>query len=113
MGPVISKEHLAKVEHYIELGKQEGASLVLGGKRPTQESLQKGLFIEPTIFTDCHGDMKVVQEESFGPIMTIERFSTEEEAVALANYKFFQTHAPSQTFFLEYNTDFSFIIQDI
>ncbi|MFE3891186.1 betaine-aldehyde dehydrogenase [Priestia sp. YIM B13446] len=85
MGPVISKEHLAKVEHYIELGKQEGASLVLGGKRPTQESLQKGLFIEPTIFTDCHGDMKVVQEESFGPIMTIERFSTEEEAVALAN----------------------------
>lgn len=56
MGPVISKEHLAKVEHYIELGKQEGASLVLGGKRPTQDSLQKAylsnqLFLQTVMET--------------------------------------------------------------
>jgi betaine-aldehyde dehydrogenase len=85
MGPVISAEHLATIEDYIQAGLQEGATLVLGGKRPTAPELQKGFFIEPTIFTNCHSSMHIVQEESFGPVLTIETFETEEEAIRLAN----------------------------
>lgn len=85
MGPVISAEHLKKLERYIERGIEEGAILIAGGKRPTDPHLQKGFFIEPTIFTNCHSKMHIIQEESFGPIMTIEVFHSEEEAVYLAN----------------------------
>lgn len=85
MGPVISAEHLAKIERYIQMGIDEGATLVLGGKRPTAPELQKGFFIEPTIFTNCHSSMRIVQEESFGPVLTVEKFNSEEEAIQLAN----------------------------
>ncbi|GIM46555.1 betaine aldehyde dehydrogenase [Collibacillus ludicampi] len=85
MGPVISAEHLASIEKYIQTGIQEGAKLVLGGKRPADPELQKGFFIEPTIFINCHTNMRIVQEESFGPVLTVETFDTEEEAVRLAN----------------------------
>ncbi|WP_205093613.1 betaine-aldehyde dehydrogenase [Thalassobacillus pellis] len=84
-GPLISAEHRAKVEEYVETGKQEGAELILGGKRPDQEELQNGFFYLPTIFTHCRSDMKIVQEEVFGPVLTIEKFSTKEEAVERAN----------------------------
>lgn len=85
MGPVISEEHLKTLEAYIKTGIDEGATLATGGKRPTAPELQKGFFMEPTIFTDCHRKMKIVQEESFGPILTVEIFNTEEEAIELAN----------------------------
>jgi betaine-aldehyde dehydrogenase len=85
MGPVISAEHLESVETYIQLGIQEGGTLVIGGKRPIAPELQKGFFIEPTIFTNCNTKMRIVQEESFGPVLTVETFETEEEAVRLAN----------------------------
>ena len=85
MGPVISAEHLANIERYIQMGIDEGATLVLGGKRPTAPELQKGFFIEPTIFTNCHSSMRIVQEESFGPVLTVEKFNSEEEAIQLAN----------------------------
>ncbi|MGP7818610.1 betaine-aldehyde dehydrogenase [Niallia sp. 01092] len=85
MGPVISAQHLSKIEKYIKMGLEEGATLALGGKRPDHPELQKGFFIEPTIFTNCHSGMKIVKEESFGPVMTIESFNTEEEAIRLAN----------------------------
>ncbi|MCP3026471.1 betaine-aldehyde dehydrogenase [Halobacillus sp. A5] len=84
-GPLISKEHLEKVENYTAVGIKEGAKLITGGKRPTGKELQSGFFYEPTIFTDCDSSMRIVQEETFGPILTIERFHTEEEAVQLAN----------------------------
>ncbi len=84
-GPLISEEHRAKVEHYVELAKKEGATLVLGGKRPDAPELQNGFFYEPTIFTDCTNDMRIVQEEHFGPVLTIERFKSEEQAVEWAN----------------------------
>ncbi len=84
-GPLISNEHRAKVEKYVEIGKQEGAKLALGGSRPEQEELQNGSFYLPTIFTECKADMRIVQEEVFGPVLTIETFKTEEEAVTLAN----------------------------
>jgi betaine-aldehyde dehydrogenase len=85
MGPVISAEHLASIEKYIQMGIDEGATLVLGGKRPTDPKLQKGFFIEPTIFTNCHPKMRIVQEESFGPVLTVEKFNSEEEAIKLSN----------------------------
>ncbi|SER01562.1 betaine-aldehyde dehydrogenase [Piscibacillus halophilus] len=85
MGPLISGEHLTKVENYVEAGKKEGATLVVGGKRPEDPALQDGFFYLPTIFTDCTTDMSIVQDEAFGPIITVEKFQTEEEAVNLAN----------------------------
>lgn len=85
MGPVISEEHLKTLETYIKTGIDEGATLATGGKRPSAPELQKGFFMEPTVFTNCHHKMKIVQEESFGPILTIEAFNTEEEAIELAN----------------------------
>ncbi|WP_255437488.1 betaine-aldehyde dehydrogenase [Thalassobacillus sp. CUG 92003] len=84
-GPLISEEHRAKVEHYVEIGKEEGAHLILGGKRPDDPELQNGFFYLPTIFTECSSDMKIVQEEVFGPVLTIEKFTSKEEAVSLAN----------------------------
>ncbi|UOR10236.1 betaine-aldehyde dehydrogenase [Halobacillus amylolyticus] len=84
-GPMISAEHRRKVEGYVELGKQEGATLRTGGKRPDSPELQNGFFYEPTIFTDCTTDMRIVQEEVFGPVLTVERFTTKEEAIQLAN----------------------------
>jgi len=84
-GPLISEEHRAKVEAYVEMGKKEGAKLVVGGSRPTDPTLQNGFFFLPTIFTNCTTDMRIVQEEGFGPVLTVERFTSEEEAVKLAN----------------------------
>ncbi|WP_027955615.1 betaine-aldehyde dehydrogenase [Halobacillus kuroshimensis] len=85
MGPLISAEHLAKVEAYVEAGVKEGASLVVGGRRPEDPELQQGFFYLPTIFTNCTTDMTVVQEEGFGPVITVEKFRSEKEAVTLAN----------------------------
>ncbi|MYL56719.1 betaine-aldehyde dehydrogenase [Virgibacillus halodenitrificans] len=84
-GPMISAEHRAKVEDYVEIGKKEGAKLVVGGKRPDDPALQNGFFYLPTIFTNCTSDMRIVQEEVFGPVLTVETFQTKEEAVKLAN----------------------------
>lgn len=85
MGPLTSEEHRAKVEKYIEIGKEEGANLLIGGKRPVGGEFEKGFFLEPTIFDGCSSDMRIVQEETFGPILTIETFKKEEEAIRLAN----------------------------
>ncbi|WP_077624223.1 betaine-aldehyde dehydrogenase [Sediminibacillus massiliensis] len=85
MGPLISAEHLAKVEKYVEAGIEEGAVLAVGGRRPDDPELQKGFFYLPTIFTGCSTEMSIVQEEAFGPVITVEKFHTEEEAVKLAN----------------------------
>jgi len=85
MGPLISAEHLAKVEGYVDIAKKEGATLLLGGSRPNDPALSDGFFYQPTLFTDCENDMRIVQEEVFGPVITVERFSTEDEAVERAN----------------------------
>lgn len=84
-GPMISAEHRAKVENYVEIGQKEGAKLAVGGKRPDDPELQGGFFYLPTIFTNCTNDMRIVQEEVFGPVLTVETFQTKEEAVKLAN----------------------------
>ncbi len=84
-GPLVSAQHRDKVEGYVALGLQEGARLLTGGRRPDAPELQRGFFFEPTVFDDCDRSMRIVQEETFGPILTVERFRTEEEAVFLGN----------------------------
>jgi len=84
-GALISEEHRAKVERYIEGAKAQGARLVAGGARPTEPDLQSGFFLRPTVFADCRPDMTIIREEVFGPVVTVERFTTEDEAIALAN----------------------------
>ncbi|MED2037643.1 betaine-aldehyde dehydrogenase [Bacillus wiedmannii] len=84
-GPLISMEHRAKVEKYVEIGKKEGAQLILGGERPEDPELQNGFFYKPTIFVNCHSQMRIVQEEVFGPVLTVETFKTTEEVIELAN----------------------------
>ncbi|WP_240191921.1 aldehyde dehydrogenase family protein [Desulforhopalus vacuolatus] len=85
MGPLISAQHLAKVENYMRVAEADGAHLELGGRRPEAADLQDGFFFLPTLFTGCHHDMRIVQEEVFGPVITVEKFTGEDEAVRLAN----------------------------
>ncbi len=82
-GPLVSEQQRAKVESYVASALAEGAALRTGGKRP--EHLAEGYFYEPTVLEHCHREMKVVREEVFGPVLTVETFRTEDEAVALAN----------------------------
>jgi betaine-aldehyde dehydrogenase len=84
-GPLVSAAHRAKIEDFVASAQAEGARLVAGGRRPEEPELQKGFFYRPTVFTDVRRDMRVIREETFGPILTVERFSTEEEAIALGN----------------------------
>ncbi|MFF8093066.1 aldehyde dehydrogenase family protein [Streptomyces sp. NPDC016675] len=84
-GPLSSAEHRAKVEAHIAAALEEGARLVTGGGRPDDPALGRGFFVLPTVFADCDRSMRIVQEEVFGPVVTVERFRTEDEAVELAN----------------------------
>ncbi|MGW6291123.1 aldehyde dehydrogenase family protein [Streptomyces sp. NPDC055058] len=84
-GPLSSAEHRDKVERHIAAAREEGARLVTGGTRPDDPALRNGYFLLPTIFADCDRSMNIVQDEVFGPVVTVERFRTEDEAVELAN----------------------------
>jgi betaine-aldehyde dehydrogenase len=84
-GPLVSETQRAKIEDFVASGQEEGARLVAGGRRPDEPALVKGYFYRPTVFADCHREMRVVREETFGPILTVERFTTEDEAIALGN----------------------------
>lgn len=85
MGPLVSKKQQERVLGYIETGKKEGAKCIVGGGAPQAPELQAGYFVEPTIFVDVDNRMTIAQEEIFGPVLTVLKFSTEEEAVKLAN----------------------------
>ncbi len=84
-GPLVSDAHRAKIEDYVASAIDEGARLVAGGRRPSDPELQAGFFYRPTVFADCRRDMRVIREETFGPILTIERFGSESEAIRLGN----------------------------
>jgi betaine-aldehyde dehydrogenase len=84
-GPLISAAHRDKVEKYVATGLEEGAVLRCGGRRPDDESLADGYYYLPTILDECRSGMTVVRDESFGPVLTVESFETEDEAVAIAN----------------------------
>lgn len=85
MGPLVSKIQMDKVLNYIEIGKKEGAKLVCGGNKINTEELKDGFFVEPTIFIDTTPDMTIVKEEIFGPVLVVQKFTGEEEAIKLAN----------------------------
>lgn len=85
VGALISEEHMEKVLGYIEQGVEAGAELVSGGHRIRPDGLEAGYFVEPTIFDGCTDDMSIVQEEIFGPVMSILSFSKESEVVERAN----------------------------
>ncbi|SEM71807.1 aldehyde dehydrogenase family protein [Streptacidiphilus jiangxiensis] len=84
-GPLVSAEHRAKVERHLVGALAEGAELRAGGARPGEPELQAGFFLRPTVLAGCHPGMAVVREEVFGPVLTVELFDEEDEAVALAN----------------------------
>jgi phenylacetaldehyde dehydrogenase len=81
IGPVISQKQLQRVMGYIESGKQDGAEVVVGGKRRDRP----GYFVEPTVLTQVRSDMRVVQEEIFGPVVAVTPFDDEEEVLVQAN----------------------------
>jgi acyl-CoA reductase-like NAD-dependent aldehyde dehydrogenase len=83
LGPVITAAHRDRVEGYIEAGRSEGAEVVAGGQRP--EKPDKGYYVAPTLLAGCRLDMKVVQEEIFGPVVVVLPFDDEDEGIALMN----------------------------
>jgi acyl-CoA reductase-like NAD-dependent aldehyde dehydrogenase len=83
MGPVISKAQLTTIMKYIEIGKKEGAKCTIGGNRP--KNMTKGYFVEPTIFEEVNNKMTIAQEEIFGPVLSVIKYDSVEEAVAMAN----------------------------
>ncbi len=84
-GPLISAAHLRRVESYLATALAEGAQLACGGRRDAYPALTAGWYFRPTVLTRVHRGMACVREESFGPVLTVEWFRDEEEAVALAN----------------------------
>jgi betaine-aldehyde dehydrogenase len=88
-GPLVSAAHREKVEAYVAAGIAEGAELRCGGRRPDDPALADGYYYLPTVLDRCRSGMTVVTEESFGPVLTVETFGSEEEAVDIANDSIF------------------------
>ena len=82
IGPLITREHLARVEGFVERAVADGGRLVIGGRISPELG---GLYYEPTLFTDVRQEMEIVQKEVFGPVLTLQTFADEDEAVELAN----------------------------
>ena len=85
MGPLVSEPQLKRVLEYIAIGQKEGAKLALGGDRPSGAKYEGGYYVNPTLFTNTKPDMRIVQEEIFGPVAVVQRFSDEANAIELAN----------------------------
>ncbi|CUS97949.1 aldehyde dehydrogenase (NAD+) [Candidatus Kryptobacter tengchongensis] len=85
MGPVINEAQLNKIHQYVEIGKQEGAKLLIGGHRLTGGEYDKGWFYAPTIFVDVHPKMRIAQEEIFGPVLSVIKVKSFEEAIEVIN----------------------------
>ncbi|MCP1143408.1 aldehyde dehydrogenase family protein [Ureibacillus endophyticus] len=85
VGPVINKAALEKINHYVQIGKKEGATLLAGGKALTSPPFDKGYYFEPTIFTNVKNEMIIAQEEIFGPVVSIIEVASLEEAIEVNN----------------------------
>jgi len=85
IGPVVNAKQLDRVAGYIDVGLGEGAQATVGGKRLTEGALKNGYFFEPTVLSCVTNDMRVAQEEIFGPVAAAIPFDTLEEAAAIAN----------------------------
>src|SRR5712692_2123627 len=84
MGPLVSEEQLRRVTGYLDTGRSEGACIFTGGGRPDGD-LAKGYFVQPTVFTDVRNDMKIMQEEIFGPVVAVTAFTDVEDVVRASN----------------------------
>ncbi len=85
VGPIATQPQLEKVKRYIDIARDEGAHCALGGGVPERPELARGWFVEPTIFTGVTSAMRIAQEEVFGPVLAVLRFSTDEDAIRIAN----------------------------
>ena len=85
VGPITTEPQYRKILEYIDIAKGEGARLVLGGGSVPAPDGNRGLFVQPTIFADVTRDMRIAQEEVFGPVLAVMRFRNEDEAIAIAN----------------------------
>jgi aldehyde dehydrogenase (NAD+) len=85
VGPLVSKEQLERVTGYLDIGRREGAKVLAGGERNTAPGLEKGYFVKPTVFTGVKNDMRIAQEEIFGPVVSVLPFKDENDAVFQGN----------------------------
>ncbi|HET6513774.1 MAG TPA: aldehyde dehydrogenase family protein [Thermodesulfovibrionales bacterium] len=85
VGPLINRAQMEKTLNYIEIGKREGAKLLTGGKAYEEGDCARGYFIEPTIFSDVHPEMRIAQEEIFGPVVAVMKARDLEDAIAIVN----------------------------
>jgi len=85
MGPIINEAQMNKILNYIDIGKNEGATLIYGGERWTEGECSKGWFLTPTIFTDVKPEMRIAKEEIFGPVLSVIKVKDFDEAVEVAN----------------------------
>jgi betaine-aldehyde dehydrogenase len=85
MGAIISPQQKARVREYVEIGKGEGAALLTGGTDPQDAALAKGNFLTPAVLAEVRPEMRVAQEEIFGPVAVLIPFEDEEDAVRIAN----------------------------
>ena len=85
LGPLVSRRQLETVDRYVQIGQEEGAKLLTGGHRLTDEGRHRGWFYAPTIFGDVDNSMRIAQEEIFGPVLAVIRYDDVEQAVRMAN----------------------------
>ncbi len=85
MGPLVSEAQLDRVERYVRLGQEEGAVVLVGGERAVGDGLERGYFFRPTVFDRVHPQMRIAQEEIFGPVTDLIRVQSLEEAVEVVN----------------------------
>ena len=85
MGPLISEVQVMRVKSLIESAKKEGAKLLCGGELAKESKLKNGFFFMPSLLINCHEKMTIIKEEIFGPVITVEKFTSTKEALRLAN----------------------------
>jgi aldehyde dehydrogenase (NAD+) len=83
VGPLVAERQRDRVENYIKIGQDEGAKVALGGGRP--DGIDKGWFVEPTLFVDVDNSMRIAQEEIFGPVLSVIPYDSDDDAVSIAN----------------------------
>ena len=97
VGPITTRPQYKKVLDYIEIAKQQGAQVMLGGGPASRAECGDGWFVEPTVFAAVTPDMRIAQEEVFGPVLAVMPFESDDEAVEIANGSMYGLAAASQT----------------
>jgi acyl-CoA reductase-like NAD-dependent aldehyde dehydrogenase len=85
MGPLVSAAQLETVENYVRIGKEEGATVAVGGRRPEGDAFERGYWFEPTIFTGVDNSMTIAREEIFGPVLSVLKYKDDDDAIRIAN----------------------------